>query len=65
MMWVLSKATSSLHVCKRDFLLLQYNLHIMPLNFGPPVFRQPENLYGVCGIGNDRACLVAGESTPP
>nr|DAO68964.1 MAG TPA: hypothetical protein [Caudoviricetes sp.]DAQ50834.1 MAG TPA: hypothetical protein [Caudoviricetes sp.] len=31
MMCVLSKATSSFHVCKRDFLLLQYNLHIMPL----------------------------------
>lgn len=47
------------------FFVAYYNLHIMPLNFGLPVFRLPENLYGVCGNGNVHAWLLAGESTPP
>nr|DAS98885.1 MAG TPA: hypothetical protein [Caudoviricetes sp.] len=38
--------------------------YIMPRKLGCLIFRLPK-IYGVCGIGNDRARLSSGESTPP
>ncbi|WP_157686307.1 hypothetical protein [Kingella negevensis] len=59
------QTTSSFHVCQREFLLLTTICTSFPITFElSDCFRLPK-LFGVCGIGNDRACLVAGESTPP